>query len=78
MFVFDFFFFLGNASTIKEMYALAAASQQPLAAASLASQHSQQQSLFDLSRYRQYNLAQQFLSQQQGAVTKLLGEIFFK
>lgn len=56
------------------MYALAAASQQPLAAASIASQHQQQQSLFDISRYRQYNLAQQFLSQQQGAVTKLLGE----
>lgn len=54
------------------MYALAAASQQPLAAASVTSPH-QQQSLYDLSRYRQYNLAQQFLSQQQGAVTKLLG-----
>lgn len=71
---FILFFFAGNASTIKEMYALVAASQQPLAATSIASQHSQQQSLFDLSRYRQYNLAQQFLTQQQGAVTKLLGE----
>lgn len=65
----------GNTSTIKEMCALAAASQPPLAATSVASQH-QQQNFFDLSRYRQYNLAQQFLSQQQGAVTKLLGEYF--
>ncbi|XP_065217322.1 paired box protein Pax-6-like isoform X2 [Planococcus citri] len=64
---------VGNASTIKEMYALAAASQQPLAAASIASQHSQQQNFFDLTRYRQYAAAQQLLSQQQGAaVTKLL------
>lgn len=59
------------------MYALAAASQQPLAAASITSPH-QQQSLYDLSRYRQYNLAQQFLSQQQGAVTKLLGKDYVR
>ncbi len=52
---------------------MAAASQQPLAATSAPSPH-QQPNLFDLSRYRQYNLAQQFFSQQQGAVTKLLGK----
>ncbi|KAG8258450.1 hypothetical protein J6590_030798 [Homalodisca vitripennis] len=55
----------GQASTLRELYALAA-SQQPLA--SLVSQ--QQQRLLELSRFRHYDL----LSHQQGAVTKLLGE----
>lgn len=55
-----------QANTLRELYTLAA-SQQPLA--SLVSQ--QQQRLLELSRFRHYDL----LSHQQGAVTKLLGEL---
>ncbi|XP_014248839.1 paired box protein Pax-6-like [Cimex lectularius] len=55
----------GSASTLRELYALAA-TQQPLA-----SLVTHQQRLLELSRFRHYDL----LSHQQGAVTKLLGTL---
>ena len=54
------------ASTLRELYALAA-TQQPLAS------FVSQQRLLEISRLRQYDLAQHVLNHQQGAVTKLLG-----